>query len=350
MNPSSKIPFTALPALLLTLGSLAAGGADGYYASKLPDGRALLLRLNGQRKEATACLHLEGEPSACLWFKTNSLERIEFANEGDNFTGLWLSRRSLPAQASGAFCQKGDTNSVPFTAVQVAETATFTRHRGLHLLSRGGGKEFRATWPDFREGVPFHQAISKLLAAEAHGQTGQFLAGSYDIIWEGLKEGGASYDWEGSLDTDIVWLGTNLVSLFQLSYEFTGGAHGNSAPIGRNFVLSGGKAREFALPDLFQPDSRWLPAVAAACLRELRRQKASWVLDDAPPAMRVKDFRAADLASFNVDGRGLLMHFGPYAVAPYAEGMFEVFIPWAELKPFLNPKGPVGRAGQSLTH
>jgi hypothetical protein len=57
--------------------------------------------------------------------------------------------------------------------------------------------------------------------------------------------------------------------------------------------------------------------------------------------MRVTGFTAEDLASFTLDGRGLMIHFSDYAVAPHAEGLFSVAIPWTELESALNPAGPV---------
>ncbi len=42
-----------------------------------------------------------------------------------------------------------------------------------------------------------------------------------------------------------------------------------------------------------------------------------------------------------MDRCGLIIHFDPYAVDCYAAGMYQVEIPWSELKDLIDPKGPV---------
>jgi len=335
----------------LLMGLLAAAGTargeDGYYAGQCADGRTIYFSLAGTGAAASVNLHLEGAWSEALLFQTNSPQGQEFGG-GEGLAGevrwpvvgLRLAPTNRPSAAAGWLFLNADTNGLPFTARRIAVPAGYSRKRGLHLWGRGGGKEFHATWPDFRDDTAFHPAISKLLDAEARGELGRFTAGSHDIMWEGLKTGGASFDWEGTLDTYIVSLGTNLVSLYGLSYEYTGGAHGNSQAHGRNFILDGGKAREFFLKDLFLPGTNWVAAISAACRRELRRQGASWVMPDADPAFQVQEFTAEALASFNVDRSCLFLHFDPYAVGPYVQGRFHVALPWRELEAWLDPKGP----------
>ncbi len=340
---------------LLATGCFAAHGQDGYYAGHCADGRGMQFVLTGGSTNPAISLRVEGTGSGPLQFKTNGAGRLEFCGfDGEDdgarwpVFGLWLAVSNLPATASGVLFLQPRTNALSFTAARVASQASFSRKRGLHLWGRGGGKEFSAAWPDFQDGVPFHRSLSQLLAAEARGETGEFTAGAHGVIWDGLKAGGGVYDWEGSLDTEIAWLGTNLVSLFQLRYEYTGGAHGMSSAIGRNFILAGGKAREFSLEELFLPGTDWIGALSSACLRELRRQHASWVMPETEPAFRVKSFDAKYLTAFNVDRYGLMIHFDPYAVGPYAEGMFHVFVPWSELRALLDPKGPAAQFGNAL--
>ena len=243
----------------------------------------------------------------------------------------------MPGIASGHLRFGDATAGLAFAATNVATVEEFARKRGGHVAGRGGGKAFSASWPGFHDGVPFHESLSQRFAAEARGAAGSFTANAYTIMWEGLQEGGASWDWDGSLEVRIVWLGTNLISLCELRYEYTGGAHGNAAWVGRNFVLEGDKARELRLPGLFRDGVNWTNALSALCLRELRRQKASLALAVTPAPAVIKGFTAEDLSSFNVDGRGLIIHFGDYTVGSHAEGLFSVLIPWSELELLLRP-------------
>jgi hypothetical protein len=207
-------------------------------------------------------------------------------------------------------------------------------------MERGGGKRFTATWPEFHNGVAFHESLTDQFAALANGDGKIFTAGSFGVIWEGFKTGGASWNWEGMLHIRIIYLATNLISLSENRYEYSGGAHGGAVVVGRNFFLQGGKAREFSLTELFRAGFNWTNQLSSSCLTELRRQKASWTLDTATPMFRVTGFTATDLTSFNFDGAGLIIHFGEYSVGPYSDGLFNVLIPWTELKPWLADTDP----------
>ena len=317
----------------------------GFYAGQTGDGRGLQLALTLDDRRPSLIAHLDGNPyDITLDCRTNTPALIEFDcgpyREAERWavTGLTLEP---PARAvfQGSIFSNHATNGLPFRATNVATLKRFTRDLGAHVLERGGGKRFIATWPDFHDGIPFHESLTGQFAALATGEAKTFTAGSLGVIWEGFKAGGASWNWEGQMNIRIVWLTTNLISLCENHYEYSGGAHGGAAVVGRNFFLQDGKAREFALNDLFRDDRDWTNQLSDLCLAELRRQKAAWTLDSATDTMRVNRFTAVDLASFNVDGAGLIIHFGEYAVGPYADGLFDVLIPWAELKPWLATTG-----------
>lgn len=56
---------------------------------------------------------------------------------------------------------------------------------------------------------------------------------------------------------------------------------------------------------------------------------------------QVKGLGSASLAPSTVAGKssGLTLHFSPYAVGPYAEGSYTVFVPWTAFKQYLSPEG-----------
>ncbi len=318
--------------------------AAGFYAGQLADGRSLQLVFY---PSGTVAAHLVGEPyDATLSFKTNTQHQVEFGVASNGGEGRWqvcglnFGRGSLPARLDGRLFTVRATNGLAFTATNIGAFKEHHREIGAHAVGRGGGKNFTATWPELHDGVPFHESFSKLFAAAAQGEGLTFTTGGYELIWEGFKDGGASWDWEGSLDIRPVWLAPNLVSLCEDRYEFTGGAHGEAGYIGRNYILDGGKAREFKLEDLFRRDVNWTNALSPLILRELRAQGASGVMAGAGGTASVTGFTADELASFNVDSAGLIIHFPDYAVGSHAEGLFSVLIPWPELRPLLDPAGP----------
>ena len=68
--------------------------------------------------------------------------------------------------------------------------------------------------------------------------------------------------------------------------------------------------------------------------RNLTKREASW-----PPKT---DQDAVD-APFTFSPAGVEFHFAPYHVGSYAEGMYNVLVPYTVLKPVLRPGGPLVR-------
>ncbi len=127
-----------------------------------------------------------------------------------------------------------------------------------------------------------------------------------------------------------------LVSMLDTGYEYTGGAHGNTGFAAKNYMVRGNKAVRFGLEDLFRKKSDYVKAISDICITELRKQKASSVLDG-----HVTAFEAEDLSAFTVDPRNITIHFAPYHVGCYAEGTFEVKVPLRELEKLIDLSGPM---------
>lgn len=124
----------------------------------------------------------------------------------------------------------------------------------------------------------------------------------------------------------------SLVSVALLVSTFTGGAHGNSWTMTQNLRLDGGKATSLALPALFREDSGYLKTISDYCVADLRKQEASSVVEGA-----ITEFDEESLSSFALSRAGLTIFFAPYAVASYAEGPFEVIVPFDTISPLLRP-------------
>jgi len=111
---------------------------------------------------------------------------------------------------------------------------------------------------------------------------------------------------------------------------FTGGAHPNPWLVSLNFDLKGG--RPLSLAQVFRPGSGYLEALSRLCLRELAGRNAPEAGTGAAP-------EAANFQVWTISVRGLSIHFPPYQVAPYSEGVQEVLIPWSEVADLLRPGG-----------
>jgi hypothetical protein len=85
-------------------------------------------------------------------------------------------------------------------------------------------------------------------------------------------------------------------------------------------------------------------AIVSALNAEKRRRGASetataeWYKELKPSLLKIG---AVTLAPSTVSGKssGLTFHYPPYAVGPYAEGQYVVFVPWETLRPYLTAEG-----------
>ncbi len=127
----------------------------------------------------------------------------------------------------------------------------------------------------------------------------------------------------------------NVVSLLVWSYQFTGGAHGNSFSTTFNYDLNSG--RMLKLTDLFQPNSGHLKVISAYCVTTLTKQlgadaDSNWLKEGAGP-------KTDNYDSWNITPDGLQITFDVYQVAAYAYGPQEVIVPYSALKAIIKPDG-----------
>jgi hypothetical protein len=120
------------------------------------------------------------------------------------------------------------------------------------------------------------------------------------------------------------------------SFYSDGAAHPGLYSITVNYDLSQG--RELALGELFLPNTDYLGVVSKYCINELSKQpgfEGSGFEQGANPIL--ENYR-----NWNLTAEGLLITFDVYQVAPYASGPQTVMVPFSELKPFIDPQGPLG--------
>lgn len=172
---------------------------------------------------------------------------------------------------------------------------------------------FTASYPYFATPSQFYRAVNARLRESCEKERAECLSEFP------TQEGGP--DWEGRQDIQVVYCDENMVSA-SVSWSEPGGAHGNSGCFGLNFIAHDGHAKKLRLEDLFLPGTGWEKILSDFCLAELRLQGASSVTNG-----RIKGF-SPDKLVFTVSAAGLQIYFSPYDAASYAEGFFEVDIPW----------------------
>ncbi len=133
----------------------------------------------------------------------------------------------------------------------------------------------------------------------------------------------------------------NLVSVqFEIGGYYQGAAHPNSYSQVINFDVPNGKVLRLA--DLFKPGAKYLPAMSAYAIKDLKAQSKaanSMLPEDtinSGAGPTEKNFK-----SWTITRKGLALTFDAYQVGPYVAGPQKVLVPYATLKDFIKPDGPL---------
>jgi len=141
------------------------------------------------------------------------------------------------------------------------------------------------------------------------------------------------------------------VSVVRIDYIDAGGAHPNHQT---NTILWDARAKKrISIRPFFKetaddgPALRALAKAIRAALAVEKRARDIQVVDPdtdhdlSAVKPKLLAIGALALASSTAEGKssGLIAHFSPYAVGPYVEGSYTVFVPWTAFKAYLSPEG-----------
>ncbi|WP_231427573.1 DUF3298 and DUF4163 domain-containing protein [Pedobacter sp. Leaf250] len=115
-----------------------------------------------------------------------------------------------------------------------------------------------------------------------------------------------------------------------LADAYTGGAHGNYGST--MFCFDVKNKKQMVLSDVVKIDSNTLQSLLEKNLRKQYNIKTQ----DKISSVLFDDFLKPN-KNFYFNKNGLAFMYNPYEVASYAQGQIVVFIPFTELKPYLNP-------------
>jgi hypothetical protein len=162
-----------------------------------------------------------------------------------------------------------------------------------------------------------------------------------------MKEARSATSWDSlSIVHKISLLTPSYLSIeFAFQTYGAGAAHPNSVTRTLNFQFA--PFKQIELDDLFRPSTNYLQALSEYCIGELHKLQPprwwnpseradhmklrldEWITKGAAP-------NSANYKSFVFVNEGVKIFFDPYQVACYAEGRYEVFVPFQYLKPFLT--------------
>ena len=277
-------------------------------------------------------------------FPTGSFELSELNDEGKptgHFMGT-AAPRSGGAKAqlvlSGTWSSADGSKNLPFSlSEEVVDLGP-----GMDVVSRSIKQDSKK--PKYDIDVNYPQ-ITGAGAAGIAGFNREAEALARKRVAEFKKD--ASGAGPASSDSDIgselsmsydVRLGTpDLISVnFGISEYSAGAAHPNGFSVTSNYQIKAG--RSLALADLFLPGKPYLQFISRYSIGKLKGRLTGgdleWINRGAGPKLE-------NYKNWNLTSTGLEITFDSYQVAAYAEGPQLVFIPYSELKPLINPDGPL---------
>jgi hypothetical protein len=238
------------------------------------------------------------------------------------------------------------TSNVPpqrFVLSRIFTHNAITAKSGFSLTERiTARKRYRGEFPALTRRNEFQIALARKLERDAKLEAGDFtgeivshLADACDRLWS-IGRWSAEMDW-GELQSWQNRLLTDSVASFAVWNDpYRGGCGNPTSWSGKNFWWRENRLKEFQLRDLFLPQKDWETLVRDECKRRLK----SFTKEGLDPSESLTEETSLDV--FTVSPTGIQIYFNPYKLASGAEGEFIIHIPWSDLKPLLDPRGPAG--------
>lgn len=172
------------------------------------------------------------------------------------------------------------------------------------------------------------EKVNGAIRAHVYNQIAAFQNANAASLPLGDPDMRSSFD--GSFDVSLVSRSFLSVIMSYSDYS-AGAAHPNSYNVALNYNLkTGGRVTLDQLLISLNPSDGYMDRLGKYVKEDLIRQ-----FGDSEESLAAIDFGAAptaqNYANFTLTATGLSVHFDPYQVAPYAAGLPEVEIPYADL-------------------
>jgi len=252
-----------------------------------------------------------------------------------HLSGIWSKPNQKDSDKSAAFSVYEEPISLSGDVELIAKQIKESNKKLMY--------EIEAQYPQFSGGNnPNFEKFNQLVRALVTNKVAGF---KKDMT----PEEGEEPRPQGSMGSDlgvayeIALAQDDVISVeFDIGSYYQGAAHPNSYSQTVNYDLKNGK--QLKLSDLFQPGSKYLQTISAYCIADLKKQSKAKdsALDDegiqggAGPT-------AKNYQSWKITRTGIGINFDSYQVGPYAAGPWYVLVPYANLKEFINPAGPIAQ-------
>jgi hypothetical protein len=147
-----------------------------------------------------------------------------------------------------------------------------------------------------------------------------------------FAEFNSSYNLSESSQFLMVYYSPQLLTVVSNVYSYTGGAHGNYGSVYSSYDL--GLKKKLKIADVINATGKaQLPKLLEKHFRRIYKVKAADPLTEGG----LFENKIEPNDNFYVTSKGIGFCYVPYEIAPYAAGQIHVFIPFSELKNYLQP-------------
>ena len=190
------------------------------------------------------------------------------------------------------------------------------------------GKHLVAVIPQFESGMDanflgeYNEAYRQLVMTEfGKFETVVFKTRESPKIPDHMKNGMTFHS-----DYEVFRNDPKFISLTQIVYQYTGGAHGNSRLTASTVHLQTGRA--YKLMDLFADGVDFTGRLSEVVRQEgLARRLPLWGFKGVRPD-----------SAFYLTEEGVVLFFQPYEIAPYSEGIIRILVSYRDLDDILQPE------------
>jgi hypothetical protein len=270
-------------------------------------------------------------------------EQFLFSADKEKFSGEWKQTDSSKALVFSA-TESTDTSLLPFTIVYVFDEIKLKPDM---KESPAATYEAASVWPKTESetasfikkfiteefGEKSQQVeLETILLKNKKGLFDEYKETYKDAKEEDMKEMPSTFSEEQVNRLMIVYHSKNILTLANYSYSYTGGAHGNYGTHYTSLDLV--KKKKMELVDvLTKTGQARLPVLLKKCFRKDYNLGTNASLKEAG----LFEEKIQPNNNFYVTGKGICFSYSPYEIGPYAMGEINIFIPFTEVKTFLQP-------------
>ncbi|MGH2622555.1 MAG: DUF3298 domain-containing protein, partial [Sphingobacterium sp.] len=160
-----------------------------------------------------------------------------------------------------------------------------------------------------------------------------FLEGYGNFIEENIVQNPIAWKKETAINIDLYT--PEIISIQNQTYEFSGGAHGNSFRIWNIYELESGRKLDLKT---FIPENKMLNFVKTV-EKKFRSDEGISDTTNLDKNYFFEDGKFALSATFGLTKTGIMFHYNPYEIKPYSAGTTTLIMDYNDIQEFLTNTG-----------